>query len=313
LPAAAQQEQQEQQDLPPQPSQQVHDMPRTGSVGVQQLEQQPQSPRHQPQEQEVQQQQQQPVKEASSQQQQQQQQQPPAQQAPEQQPAAAQPEPLESPGALAAAAASSFPVVVQEGDIPEAIKGLLSSHLEFLSATGELTVKDMMGPLREYAQVRRLSAQPAAARQCCCQQQTPCRGVNRPGSCHPTEGSCVPHQCTAAAMVLTALPAGACLMPQCLLHRTAVCACLLRLTAIHAACAPCAACALVSRCVLPGGSICCIPPVGAGLPHCLGHTCQAAADQSCQAHHRPAQQRVPPAPGHGQTQRSAGQCGLRSW
>jgi hypothetical protein len=129
----------------------------------------------------VQQQQQQPVKEASSQQQQQ----PPAQQAPEQQPAAAQPEPLESPGALAAAAASSFPVVVQEGDIPEAIKGLLSSHLEFLSATGELTVKDMMGPLREYAQVRRLPAQPAAARQCCRQQQTPCRGMNRLGSCHP--------------------------------------------------------------------------------------------------------------------------------
>jgi hypothetical protein len=33
------------------------------------------------------------------------------------------------------------------------IRQLLSAHLDFLHTTGQLSVQDMMGPLREYAQV----------------------------------------------------------------------------------------------------------------------------------------------------------------
>eukprot|EP00879_Flechtneria_rotunda_P005042 GHRR01005319.1.p1 GENE.GHRR01005319.1~~GHRR01005319.1.p1 ORF type:complete len:3477 (+),score=1416.33 GHRR01005319.1:1112-11542(+) len=43
--------------------------------------------------------------------------------------------------------------VMPEADIPEDIKQLLSDHLQFLAATGKYTVSNMMGPLREYAQV----------------------------------------------------------------------------------------------------------------------------------------------------------------
>ncbi|WIA37453.1 hypothetical protein OEZ86_014371 [Tetradesmus obliquus] len=53
----------------------------------------------------------------------------------------------------AGGAAAAFPVSVREADVPGSIKGLLEGHLEFLGSTGQLSVKHMMGPLREYAQV----------------------------------------------------------------------------------------------------------------------------------------------------------------
>jgi hypothetical protein len=46
-----------------------------------------------------------------------------------------------------------FPVSVRESDLPENIRQLLTAHLDFLNTTGQLSVRDMMGPLREYAQV----------------------------------------------------------------------------------------------------------------------------------------------------------------
>jgi hypothetical protein len=45
-------------------------------------------------------------------------------------------------------------VSVREADLPENIRQLLSAHLDFLHTTGQLSVRNMMGPLREYAQVR---------------------------------------------------------------------------------------------------------------------------------------------------------------
>lgn len=53
-----------------------------------------------------------------------------------------------------AASGASFPVTVRESDVPDSIKQLLQGHLDFLQSAGQLCVRDMMGPLREYAQVR---------------------------------------------------------------------------------------------------------------------------------------------------------------
>lgn len=53
----------------------------------------------------------------------------------------------------AAGGAAAFPVAVRESDVPCSIKALLEGHLDFLAAAGQLSVRDMMGPLREYAQV----------------------------------------------------------------------------------------------------------------------------------------------------------------
>jgi hypothetical protein len=54
----------------------------------------------------------------------------------------------------AAAAGGLFPVTVRESALPDSIRELLSAHLDFLRTTGQLSVRDMMGPLREYAQVQ---------------------------------------------------------------------------------------------------------------------------------------------------------------
>jgi transformation/transcription domain-associated protein len=70
--------------------------------------------------------------------------------------AAAPPPPAaagDAAGDAAAAAAAAFPVTVRECDVPDSIRPLLLAHLDFLHTTGELSVRDMMGPLREYAQV----------------------------------------------------------------------------------------------------------------------------------------------------------------
>jgi hypothetical protein len=64
-----------------------------------------------------------------------------------------QPQGQDPCGAAGGAAAAAFPVSVREPDVPASIKQLLEGHLEFLGSTGQLSVKDMMGPLREYAQV----------------------------------------------------------------------------------------------------------------------------------------------------------------
>jgi hypothetical protein len=44
-------------------------------------------------------------------------------------------------------------VSVRGSAVPASIRPLLEGHLEFLGSTGQLSVKDMMGPMREYAQV----------------------------------------------------------------------------------------------------------------------------------------------------------------
>lgn len=44
-------------------------------------------------------------------------------------------------------------MTVRESVLPDNIRQLLSAHLDFLHTTGQLSVRDMMGPLREYAQV----------------------------------------------------------------------------------------------------------------------------------------------------------------
>lgn len=56
--------------------------------------------------------------------------------------------------------AGLFPVTVREVNLPDNIRQLLSAHLDFLHTTGQLSVRDMMGPLREYAQVGWADEQP---------------------------------------------------------------------------------------------------------------------------------------------------------
>lgn len=44
-------------------------------------------------------------------------------------------------------------MTVRGSAVPESVRQLLQGHLDFLTSAGQLTVRDMMGPLREYAQV----------------------------------------------------------------------------------------------------------------------------------------------------------------